>query len=142
MKTKSSSLGSEKRLSKRSTLEDFLRDPKWGTSHHSSRWQCEKCGRAWRRKPWDPSRKRKTTECPVCKKPLVRIRGHRNKVSLARHLRGDWGDLCPEDWDANERALQYGGRLFSAYQEEGLPKIWIITEADRSATTILFPEEY
>jgi len=64
------------------------------------------------------------------------------KVSLARHLRGDWGDLCPEDRDANQKALQSGGRLFSAYQDEGLPKIWIITEADRSATTILFPEEY
>jgi len=64
------------------------------------------------------------------------------KKSLARHLRGDWGDLCPEDWDANQKALKFGGRLFSAYQDEGLPKIWIITEADRSATTILFPEEY
>jgi len=63
------------------------------------------------------------------------------KASLSRHLQGDWGDLCPEDWDANERALQHGERLFSAYQDEGLPRIWIITEADRSATTVLFPEE-
>jgi len=64
------------------------------------------------------------------------------RKSLARHLRGDWGDLCPEDWDANQKALQHEGRLFSAYQEEGLPRIWIITEADRSATTVLFPDEY
>jgi len=64
------------------------------------------------------------------------------RESLARHLRGDWGDLCPEDWDANQKALLHGGRLFSAYEEEGMPRIWIITEADRSVTTVLFPEEY
>jgi len=62
--------------------------------------------------------------------------------SLERHAAGDWGDLCEEDRQENERALREGDRLFSAYQEEGLRKIWIITEWDRSATTILFPEEY
>ncbi|HDH99838.1 MAG TPA: hypothetical protein ENF74_02475 [Firmicutes bacterium] len=62
--------------------------------------------------------------------------------SLKRHVRGDWGDLCEEDRQANEEALAHGGRLFSAYTAEELPKIWIITEADRSVTTILFPEEY
>lgn len=62
--------------------------------------------------------------------------------SLKRHWRGDWGDLSPEDWQENELSLKQGLRLFSAYETEGLPRIWIITEADRSATTILFPEEY
>jgi hypothetical protein len=62
--------------------------------------------------------------------------------SLKRHARGDWGDLCAEDRRENERCLNGGCRLFSAYEKEGLPEIWIITEADRSATTILFPEEY
>jgi len=62
--------------------------------------------------------------------------------SLKRHITGDWGDLCAEDKQQNELALKTGYRLFSAYEKEGLPKIWIITEADRSATTILFPEEY
>ena len=62
--------------------------------------------------------------------------------SLARHAQGDWGDLCEEDMQENERALQEGGRLFSAYEGEGLSKIWIITEWDRSVTMILFPEEY
>jgi hypothetical protein len=62
--------------------------------------------------------------------------------SLSRHKDGDWGDLGPEDKAANDQALVCGERLFSAYTREELPKIWIITEADRSATTTLFPEEY
>jgi hypothetical protein len=63
--------------------------------------------------------------------------------SLARHVRGDWGDMSEEDKVENEFALKEGNlRLFSAYESPNLPKIWIITEADRSATTILFPDEY
>ncbi|MDD5094562.1 MAG: hypothetical protein PHV74_09315 [Dehalococcoidia bacterium] len=62
--------------------------------------------------------------------------------SLKRHSRGDWGELCQEDKETNESALLEGGRLFSAYEQGGLPKIWIITEWDRSATTVLFPDEY
>ena len=63
--------------------------------------------------------------------------------SLKRHACGDWGDLCKEDKAENELALKEGYlRIFSAYENKGLPKIWIITEADRSATTTLFPEEY
>ena len=63
--------------------------------------------------------------------------------SLKRHARGDWGNLCQEDREQNELALRAGNlRLFSAYEHWRLPKIWIITEADRSVTTILFPEEY
>ena len=61
--------------------------------------------------------------------------------SLKRHVNGDWGDLCEEDRKENELSVKQGFRILSAYRcnEE---KIWIITEADRSATTILFPEEY
>ncbi|MFC2016876.1 hypothetical protein ACFLUD_00500 [Chloroflexota bacterium] len=62
--------------------------------------------------------------------------------SLTRHCRGDWGNLTNEDKQENELSLKAGYRLLSAYEAEGLPKIWIITEADRSATTILFPDEY
>ena len=62
--------------------------------------------------------------------------------SLTRHRRGDWGNLTDEDIQENELSLKEGYRLLSAYESEGLPKIWIITEADRSATTILFPDEY
>jgi hypothetical protein len=62
--------------------------------------------------------------------------------SLARHARGDWGDLGDDDKALNDRALaDNDGRLFSAY-EIGDKKIWIITEYDRSVTTVLFPEEY
>lgn len=67
-----------------------------------------------------------------------------------RHVRGDWGDVCADDAQANEDALKIGARLLSAYvlpppEGSGLSanaKIWIITEADRSVTTLLLPEEY
>lgn len=62
--------------------------------------------------------------------------------SLARHVTGDWGDLCNEDKQENEYSLTRHLRLLSSYEEDGFKKIWIITEADRSATTVLFPEEY
>lgn len=61
--------------------------------------------------------------------------------SLGRHMNCDWGDVCDEDWADNDDALTEGYRLFSAYTIEK-QKIWIITEADRSVTTILFPDEY
>jgi hypothetical protein len=62
---------------------------------------------------------------------------------LARHATGDWGDISREDKAENDLALKAGNlRIFSAYEKSGFPKIWIITEADRSATTILFPDEY
>jgi hypothetical protein len=60
---------------------------------------------------------------------------------LGRHHRGDWGSVCREDWEANDAALAGGGRLLSVY-DLGDRKIWIITEWDRSATTVLFPDEY
>jgi hypothetical protein len=62
--------------------------------------------------------------------------------SVNCHLSGDWGDLCVEDKDANEHALQYGGRLFSVYHDRKGVKFWIITETDRSATTVLLPDDY
>jgi hypothetical protein len=61
---------------------------------------------------------------------------------LSRHQRGDWGNLDEEDKQANEQALACGGRIFSSYQVTGAVKFWVITEADRSTTTILLPEEY
>jgi hypothetical protein len=64
------------------------------------------------------------------------------RQSLERHARGDWGNLCEEDKRENELSLQRGFRLLSAYENDGVPKIWIITEADRSVTTVLFPDEY
>jgi hypothetical protein len=60
---------------------------------------------------------------------------------LRRHHCGDWGDLGADDKEANERSLKDGSRLLSAYQTPK-GKIWIITEADRSSTTVLLPDEY
>jgi hypothetical protein len=62
--------------------------------------------------------------------------------SLKRHSQGDWGDLSAEDKRENEFSLKKGFRLLSAYENGSQPKIWIITEADRSVTTVLFPDEY
>ena len=62
--------------------------------------------------------------------------------ALDRHSLGDWGDVCREDWEANERALKEGTRLLSVYHNDYGTRFWIITEADRSATTVLLPDEY
>jgi hypothetical protein len=61
---------------------------------------------------------------------------------LDRHVTGDWGDLDEEDKQENEFSVQNGFRILSAYTTAAGDKIWIITEADRSATTFLLPEEY
>jgi hypothetical protein len=68
---------------------------------------------------------------------------HPNYVrsAVARHASGDWGDPC-EDLAANQYALDEGLRLLSSYQDRTGVKYWIITEADRSATTVLLPEDY
>lgn len=63
---------------------------------------------------------------------------------ISRHMKGDWGDVPPDDAATNTDALRIGARLLSSYTLT-LPdgaRIWIITEADRSATTLLLPEEY
>ena len=60
---------------------------------------------------------------------------------LRRHIMGDWGEVGAEDRAENELALVHGFRLLSRYTVAGKP-IWIITEADRSVTTLLFPSEY
>lgn len=63
-------------------------------------------------------------------------------LALARHARGDWGNVDADDWAANDRAIVEGTRLLSAYCARSGTKFWIITEADRSATTVLLPEDY
>ena len=63
-------------------------------------------------------------------------------LSIERHLAGDWGDVSDDDRVANELALKSEDRLFSAFKGEGMPKLWVITEGDRSSTTVLFPDEY
>ena len=61
---------------------------------------------------------------------------------LQRHLDGDWGDVDPEDWEANQSALEHGDRLLSVYRITDEVTLWIITEWDRSVTTMLLPDEY
>lgn len=62
--------------------------------------------------------------------------------ALARHARGDWGEVCDEDREANEVALREGARLLSVYDSSTKVRFWVITEADRSATTVLLPDDY
>lgn len=64
------------------------------------------------------------------------------RKALSRHAQCDWGDCGPEDWEENELALRDGFRLFSVYRSEAGAKFWIITEADRSLTTVLLPGDY
>jgi hypothetical protein len=60
---------------------------------------------------------------------------------LRRHASGDWGEACPDDRKENELSLKEGFRLMSVYRS-GDKKFWIITEADRSVTTVLMPDDY
>ncbi len=61
---------------------------------------------------------------------------------IKRHVAGDWGDLDDEDKASNERALLDGSRIFSAYVLKSGERLWVITEADRSSTCVLRPDEY
>ena len=62
--------------------------------------------------------------------------------ALNRHANGDWGDLCEEDRELNEWSVEHTARLMSRYSTDDGTCFWIITEWDRSVTTILLPEEY
>jgi hypothetical protein len=61
---------------------------------------------------------------------------------LRRHVTGDWGELDEEDRRENEFSIAQGFRLLSSYTLSSGTKLWIITEADRSSTTLLLPSEY
>jgi hypothetical protein len=61
---------------------------------------------------------------------------------VSRHASGDWGDLSEEDQNENEFSLLHGFRLLSSYRLRNGVKVWVITEADRSSTTLLLPDEY
>ena len=95
---------------------------------------------------------------PLLQKEIIREANRRGKMvitanahqrldptdvneGLRRHASADWGELPPEDAELNELGLKEGGRLFSAYGT-GEKRFWIITEWDRSVTTILMPEDY
>lgn len=61
---------------------------------------------------------------------------------VARHARGDWGEVNDDDWKENDLSVENGYRILSAFTSRSGAKVWVITEADRSATTVLLPEEY
>ena len=63
-------------------------------------------------------------------------------TALSRHVAGDWGDVCKEDAAMNDDAVKNGNRILSSYEAKDGTKFWIITEWDRSVTTVLLPEEY
>lgn len=62
--------------------------------------------------------------------------------ALRRHSRGDWGDITPADRDENALAMREGFRLFSVYHDRNGAEFWVITEADRTVTTVLMPDDY
>jgi hypothetical protein len=68
--------------------------------------------------------------------------GENPRRFVLRHVSGDWGELGEEDRQANDAAVRLGLRVFSAYRMSDGQKLWVITEADRSATTLLLPSEY
>ena len=61
---------------------------------------------------------------------------------LLRHQRGDWGSVPPDDAEENQRSIEAGDRILSSYFLNDAERLWIITEADRSSTTLLLPDEY
>ena len=73
---------------------------------------------------------------------LSAVSGDEITEALGRHLRGDWGDVSGADRQRNNVAVRTGERLFSVFHTQSGQKFWIITERDRSATTVLLPEEY
>lgn len=77
---------------------------------------------------------------PGALKLLMEAEGHPFDL-LARHATGDWGELCAFDRRQNEAALRNRYRVLSSYPVGG-ERVWVITEADRSVTTVLLPEEY
>lgn len=72
----------------------------------------------------------------------LQLAGQSPAEFLDRHITGDWGEVDCEDRQANEDALVQGERVLSAYKTRLGTKLWVITEADRSSTCVLLPEEY
>jgi hypothetical protein len=68
--------------------------------------------------------------------------GQRPEEFVDRHAHGDWGDVPEADKHENDFSLTYGFRILSSYTTSAGERIWVLTEADRSATTILLPDEY
>lgn len=63
-------------------------------------------------------------------------------LALSRHAQGDWGEVGSQDSQANDAALRDGARLLSSYDSATKVRFWVITEGDRSVTTVLLPDDY
>lgn len=72
----------------------------------------------------------------------IREAGQSPTLFVLRHAGGDWGEVSGDDWAMNDEAVENGDRLLSAYRTATGARVWLITEADRSVTTILLPDEY
>ena len=81
-------------------------------------------------------------QCAITANAGVTLNPEDVKLALDRHARGDWGELCQHDWKENEVALTQSLRLFSRYKNRHGTYFYIITEHDRSITTVLLPEDY
>lgn len=94
-----------------------------------------------------PSRSKKVKELElgrmmITQNAMNRIDSLELSKAVARHRACDWGSVDEEDQKSNDRALENGERILSAYESQDDEKFWIITERDRSATTVLMPEDY
>lgn len=81
-------------------------------------------------------------ETVITPNALARLRQSDFARALQRHQSGDWGDMREDDRKENDLSLEKGSRLFSVYHTPNRTKFWIITEADRSTTMVLMPEDY
>jgi hypothetical protein len=92
--------------------------------------------------PVMPTLKFPLGQCVITAAATVSLHPEDVPAAIARHGAGDWGELCEEDRAANEEALASHGRLFSAYKDRCGVRFYVITEHDRSVTTVLLPEDY
>ena len=93
-------------------------------------------------RPRDVSSRFETGRIVVTRNALDQLPPHDVFRAIGRHIRGDWGELGEEDRKEKEAALRKGLRLLSVYTATNAKSFWIITEADRSLTTVLLPEDY
>lgn len=78
----------------------------------------------------------------ITRNALDTLDAHSVKTAMLRHVSGDWGEVCDSDRESNDHALAAEGRLLSVYRDSIGTTFWIITEWDRSVTTVLLPEDY
>jgi hypothetical protein len=92
--------------------------------------------------PWGETVKLKLGQLAITLAALQVLTRRDIRIALVSHMVGDWGEVCEEDRRANDQALIEGGRLVAVYRSSTGIKFYAITEADRSYTTVLLPEDY